>query len=368
MSFFLYLFSFVVILSLVVIVHEGGHFFMARLCGVQVEAFSVGFGKKLWARKDKKGTEWRLCAIPLGGYVQMLGDDDAASTQKTKKKLTAEEEKQTFFAQPVYKRAAIIFAGPFMNYVLAIVIFACILATVGQVRIPPYVGDVLEGSVAQKVGIQKGDLILAVNGKKVEDFAELKRAVVVSYYDKNIDLEIERDGKILTLTARPELIGEEKMPQLGVMSDTSIAVSYQRLNPIMALREAVHMSYQMTVDTLQYLGQVLSGRRSANDLRGPVGIAEASGDAAKGGWLSFVLFLAQVSIGIGFVNLLPVPILDGGHLVFLGYEAIIRKPVSERIQNMLLKVGMILLMALLCFTLFKDIPRVLGRIGQVFGL
>lgn len=364
----LYLISFIVILSLVVIVHEGGHFAMARLCGVQVEAFSVGFGKKLWSRKDKRGTEWRLCAIPLGGYVQMLGDDDAASTQKTKKKLTPEEEKRTFFAQPVYKRAAIIFAGPFMNYVLAIVVFACVLATVGQVRIPPYVGAVMEGSVAQEVGIQKGDLILAVNGKKVNDFTELKRAVLVSYYDRAIELQIKRDGKVLTLTAKPELIGEDKMPQLGVMSDTTVEVSYKRLNPVAAIGEAIHISYQMTVDTLQYLGQVLTGRRSANDLRGPIGIAEASGDAAKGGWLSFILFLAQVSIGIGFVNLLPVPILDGGHLVFLGYEAIVRKPVSERIQNALLKVGMLLLLALFCFTLFKDVPRVIERIGRVFGL
>ena len=365
MATLLYLGSFILILSLVVIVHEGGHFLVARLCGVQVEAFSVGFGKKLWSRKDKKGTEWRLCLIPLGGYVQMLGDDDAASTQKSKKKLTPEEEKRTFFAQPVYKRAAIIFAGPFMNYVLAVVVFSFVLGIVGQVRIPPRVGTVLEDSVAQKIGILPGDLILSVNEQKIEDFMDLKRAVVVSHFGKPIELQIKRGEEILSLTALPEIVGKEEIPKLGITSDTNVEANFQRLSPGEALRQAVVMVYQINVDTLQYLGQVLTGRRSANDLRGPIGIAEASGDAAKGGFLSFILFLAQVSIGIGFVNLLPVPILDGGHLVFLGYEAIFRKPLSEKIQTALLKVGMALLLALLCFTLFKDVPRVIGRI---FGL
>lgn len=365
MTTLLYLFSFILILSLVVIVHEGGHFFMARLCGVQVEAFSVGFGKKLFCRKDKHGTEWRLCAIPLGGYVQMLGDDDEASATKTKKKLTPEEEKKTFFAQPVYKRVAIIFAGPFMNYVLAVVIFAGILMGVGYPRIPARVGQVMENSVAESVGIQKGDLIVSVNGTAVADFTDLKRAILLSQYGKAIDLGIERDGENLTLTVMPALIGEEKTPQLGVVSDPVVQLNYERYNPIAAVGKAVQMVYQMNVDTFVYLKQVVTGHRSANDLRGPVGIAEASGDAARGGFLSFILFLAQVSIGIGFVNLLPIPILDGGHLAFLLYEGVVRRPVSERVQMALLKVGMVLLLALLCFTLFKDIPRVVGR---VFGL
>ena len=359
-----YLFSFILILSFVVIIHEGGHFFVARLCGIQVEAFSVGFGKKLWAHKDKKGTEWRLCAIPLGGYVQMLGDEDAASTQKSKKELTAEEEKRTFFAQPVYKRAAVIFAGPFMNYVLAIVIFACVLGFVGYFRIPAKVGQVVEGSVAESAGIQAGDLILAVNGQKVADFFELKHAIVLGNYGKTIELEIERNGEILTLSATPELVGEDQMPQLGVVSDTSVEPTFEKYTPLQAIQKSFEMVYQMNVDTLIYLKQVVTGKRKANDLRGPVGIAEASGDAAKDGWLSFILFLAQVSIGIGFVNLLPVPILDGGHLVFLAYEAVVGKPLSEKIQNALLKAGMALLLFLFCFTLFKDVPRVIER---VFG-
>ena len=357
-----YLFAFVVILSLVVIVHEGGHFFVARLCGVQVEVFSIGFGKKIWSRKDKKGTDWRICAIPLGGYVQMLGDEDAASTQKTKKKLTPEEEKRTFFAQPVYKRAAIIFAGPFMNYVLAILIFTVLFSTVGWFHIPAKVGSVLENSVAQEAGIQKGDVILAVNDKPIKEFNDLRRAIVLNNYGQTIDLKIDRNGEILHLSATPKLVGEDKIPQLGVAADVNIEMENERYNPIKAFGMAITTVYETNVDTLVYLGQVVSGKRSADELRGPIGIAEASGDAAKAGWLSFILFLAQVSIGIGFVNLLPVPVLDGGHLVFLAYEAVARRPLSQKIQDALLKVGMGLLLFLLCFTLFKDVPRLIGRV------
>lgn len=365
MTMLLYLLSFIVILSLVVIVHEGGHFMMARLCGVQVEAFSVGFGKKLLSRKDKHGTEWRLCAIPMGGYVQMLGDADAASAQKSTKKLSPEQEKKTFYAQPVYKRAAIIFAGPFMNYVFAVLIFTLVLATVGYIRVPAKAGDVLPDSVAEQAGILKGDTFVAVNGKPIADFTDLKRAIVVSTYGKTIDLTIERDGKLLHLQATPKLVGEDKMPQLGVVADMNVELTYERYNPIEAVGKAVQMVWQINIDTLIYLKQIITGQRSASELRGPVGIAEASGDAAKGGWFMFVLFLAQVSIGIGFVNLLPVPILDGGHLAFMAYEAVARKPASEKVQEALLKVGMVLLLALFVFTLFKDIPRVIGR---VFGL
>ena len=292
----------------------------------------------------------------------MLGDEDPASAQKSKKKLTAEEEKKTFFAQPVYKRAAVIFAGPFMNYVLAFVIFASVFAFIGYLHIPAKVGQVIEGYVAESAGIKAGDLILAVNGQKVADFFELKHAIVLGNYGKTVELQIERDGEILNLSATPELVGEDEMPQLGVVSDTSVEPTYEHYSPFQAIVKSVEMIYQMNVDTLVYLKQVITGKRKANDLRGPVGIAEASGDAARGGWLSFIIFLAQVSIGIGFVNLLPVPILDGGHLVFLAYEAVVRKPLSEKVQNALLKAGMALLLFLFCFTLFKDVPRVIERI------
>ncbi len=360
-----YLLSFLLVLSIVVIVHEWGHFFAARRCGVQVVAFSIGFGKKLWSRTDKKGTEWRICAIPLGGYVQMLGDGDAASMKKSDAGLTDEEKKHTFMAQALWKRALIIFAGPFMNYFFAIAALAVILATVGYVRIPPVVGEVLSGSVAEKAGIQKGDVIVAVDQKPVVDFTDLKRAVVISKFGKEMVLTIHRGSETLDLKVLPEIKEDGELPQIGVVAPADVEPTFEKYALPTAFVKATGMAYDITVDTLVYLGQVLSGKRSADDMRGPVGIAEASGDAAKAGFLAFVLFVIQVSIGIGFVNLLPVPLLDGGHLALYAVEAVIRRPVSERIQMALLRVGMAVLIFIFAFTLFKDVPRVIGRI---FGL
>ncbi len=360
-----YLLSFLLVLSIVVIVHEWGHFFAARRCGVTVVAFSIGFGKKLWSRTDKKGTEWRVCAVPLGGYVQMLGDEDAASMKKSDEGLTEEEKKHTFMAQALWKRALIIFAGPFMNYFFAIVVLTVILATVGYVRIPPVVGEVLPESVAQKAGIQKDDVIMAVDSKSIADFTDLKRAVVISKFGKEMVLTIKRGDEIVDLKVLPEIKGEDEIPQLGVVAPVDVEPTFERYALPMAFVKSTSLTYDITKDTLVYLGQVLTGKRSANDMRGPVGIAEASGDAAKAGLLAFILFIVQVSIGIGFVNLLPIPLLDGGHLALYAVEAVIRRPVSERIQMMLLRVGVAVLIFVFAFTLFKDVPRVIGR---VFGL
>lgn len=362
MTMLFYLLSFVVVLSIVVIVHEGGHFWMARLCGIQVVAFSVGFGKKLWSHTDKKGTEWKLCAIPLGGYVQMLGDEDAASMKKSDAGLSEEEKKHTFMAQPLWKRALVIFAGPFMNYFFAVVLLTVIFATVGYIRIPPVVDKVIPGSIAAEAGIEPNDEILTVNGKKVQDFTALKRMIMVSNYGQTLSLAVKRNDEVLTFSVLPRpLEGKSETPMLGVMAKPNADLTYERYNPIVGFGVSVEMVYEMTVDTLIYLKQVIMGQRSADDMRGPVGIAEASGDAAKAGFFALILFLIQVSVGIGFVNLLPVPLLDGGHLAMYAYEGIVRKPLNEAVQNALLKVGLVLLLGLFAFTMFKDVPRVIER-------
>ena len=367
MTVFIYLLAFVFVLSIVVIVHEGGHFFVARMCGVKVTVFSVGFGKKLWSRRDKKGTEWRLCAVPLGGYVQMLGDEDAASMKKSDSGLSEEEKKYTFMAQPLYKRALIIFAGPFMNYLFAIVGLALLYMTIGQMRLTAEVGEVIPNSMAEEAGILPGDVIVEINNQKIEDFTDLKRMIVISNYGEVLTVVVNRKGERVEFQILPKPIeGEEDgVPLLGVRTQPYAEMTYERYNPIMAIGKAVETVYIITVDTTVYLWQVITGKRSADDMRGPVGIAEASGDAAKGGALSMLLFLIQVSVGIGFVNLLPIPLLDGGHLAMYAYEAVIRRPMSEALQNALLKVGVVLLLALFAFTLFKDIPRVAQR---MFGL
>ncbi len=361
LSVFEALISFVVVLSLVVIIHEGGHFIVARMCGVQVVAFSLGFGKKLWGRIDKKGTQWKICAVPLGGYVQMLGDEDPASAKKSDVGLTEEQKKHTFMAQKLWKRALIIFAGPFMNYFFAVVALAMVLFSIGYPKIPAIVGDVLDGSVAQQAGLKKGDLILNVDNQPIDEFSDLKRAIVISSFGKEITLTVQRDGQNIDFKVLPKAEEQGESPQIGVVASTDVEISFEDYSVGGALIKAMQMAYEMTVDTVQYLGQVLSGRRSADDMRGPIGIAEASGDAAKGGVFSLLLFIIQVSIGIGFVNLLPIPLLDGGHLAMYGIEAITRRPVTERVQAWLIKIGAGSLIFIFVYTLCNDVPRLFER-------
>ena len=355
--------AFVLILSAVVIIHEGGHFFAARMCGIKVTAFSVGFGKKIWSRVDKKGTEWKVCVVPLGGYVQMFGDEDAASMTKNIKNMTEEEKKLTFAAQPLWKRAIVIFAGPFMNYFFAIISMAILFMTVGHIRIPAVVGNIIPGTLAEDVGILPGDKIIFLNNHPIEDFTDIRHVVSLSEYGKEISIKVLRGENEITFRGLPRYDEEHGRPLIGIQSNPEVELIHIRhTNPMKALYEAATTAYKMTADTIVYLSQVITGRRQANEMRGPVGIAEASGDAAKEGAFSLLMFLVQVSIGIGFVNLLPMPPLDGGHLFLYAIEAVTRRPLGEKAQEIILKVGVFLLFCLFTFTLFKDIPRVFKRI------
>ena len=359
----IYPLAFVLILSIVVIIHEGGHFMAARWCGIKVTAFSVGFGKKLWSRVDKKGTEWKLCAVPLGGYVQMFGDDDAASMTQNTKNMTEEERKLTFSAQPLWKRAVVIFAGPFMNFFFAVAALTILFMTEGYYRIPPIVGEVIPGTLAEEIGLQTGDEILFLNDHPIADFTDIKHVVSLSDYEKELTIKVLRDGKERVFKGTPRYDEEHGQPLIGFRSDPSAELIHIRYdNPLVAFGAAVGMTYRITADTIVYLGQVIKGQRQADEMRGPVGIAEASGDAAKNGLFSLLMFLIQVSIGIGFVNLLPMPPLDGGHLALYAIEAIVRRPLGEKAQNFLLKVGVFLLFCLFTFTLCKDIPRIVKRV------
>ena len=359
----IYPLAFVLILSAVVIIHEGGHFLAARLCGIKVTAFSVGFGKKIWSRVDKKGTEWKVCVVPLGGYVQMFGDEDAASMTKNVKDMTEEERKLTFAAQPLWKRAIVIFAGPFMNYFFAVIALTILLLVVGHADIPPIVGEIIPGSLAEDIGLQPGDKVLFLNDHPIANFTDIKRVVSLSEYGKEISIKIRRGNEEKVFVGLPRYDEEHARPLIGFRSDPKVELIYEHYsNPIKAFGEAVNTAYKMTVDTIVYLGQVIQGRRQADDMRGPVGIAEAAGDEAKKGPFSLLIFLIQVSIGIGFVNLLPMPPLDGGHLALYGIEAIIRRPLGEKAQEFLLKIGVFLLFCLFAFTLFKDVPRVIKRV------
>ena len=354
----LYPLSFLIVLSLVVIVHEYGHFFAARLCGVKVEEFSLGFGRVLWSRKDKKGTEWKVCLIPLGGYVKMFGDADASSAKADEeaKEFTEEEKKVSFPHQSLLKKAFISVAGPSMNYVFAIVLLTLFMSIYGIVVVPPVVSAVMPESAAEAAGIVKDDRIIMINDQKIEDFSEIRRLVQL---DTTLNIVVLRDGKEVSLTAH--LSEKTGGAVLGVQSVLG-QESFRSVSVPQAFVESVKEAWNITADTLVILKRILSGQRSAEDMRGPLGIAEASGDAARGGVISFILFLIQVSIGIGLVNLLPIPVLDGGHLLFYAIEGIIRRPIGEKVQNISLNIGLALLLCLLIVTSWNDIVRIFVRL------
>lgn len=362
LSSFIYIFAFVFVLSLVVVIHEGGHFYVARLCGVHVTDFSIGFGKELWHRVDKKGTRWKICLIPLGGYVKMLGDEDAASAKSSTQKVAEDMVKYTFLAQPLWKRAAIIFAGPAMNYIFAIILLTGIIFKFGEVTIPAIIGEVIPNSAASEAGLEKGDKLLTINGLSITGFADIQRIVRLTEFEKPLSIVLERQGTQKEVTLKPRIVNGSEFPLIGIRPTAELISTNTNVNIGKAFSLAVKEAYQMTADTLTYLKQVLFSNRSAKDMRGPLGIAEASGDAMKGGFLSLLGFIVQISIAVGFMNLLPVPVLDGGHLAFYIVEAIRGKPLSEKTQNGFLVMGIGLLLLLLAYTMFLDVPRIIGRI------
>lgn len=358
----IYLFAFVVVLSLVVIVHEGGHFFVARLCGVKVTDFSLGFGPELWGRVDKKGTRWKVCAIPLGGYVKMLGDEDAASAKKSTKQVAPEDLDKTFLAQKLWKRALIIFAGPGMNYVFSFLLLTGLLYTVGTLSVPPIVGEVMPDSAAQKAGILVGDKILSVNGKEIKSFNEIRRSIQLTEYAKELAIILERNGEKVSLTVEPLKETKDGPVLLGIMASSAAIQEGPRLTFVESVTEAGMTLWTTSRDSLTYLWQVLTSQRKAKDLRGPLGIAEASGDALMGGIVNLIAFIAYVSIAIGLMNLLPIPVLDGGHLFFYGLEAIFRRPIPEKVENAFVWGGFCILMMIFVYSLVLDVPRIFQRI------
>lgn len=354
----LYPLSFLIVLSLVVIIHEFGHFWAARLCGVKVEEFSLGFGKILWSHKDRKDTLWKVCLIPLGGYVKMFGDADASSAKadEAAKDFSEEDKKVSFPHQSLWKKAFISVAGPAMNYIFAIVLLTIFLTIYGMAVVPPVVSEVAKGSAAEAAGIQAKDRFVSINGTKIKEFSDVRRMVQL---DNTLNIVVLRDGQEIPLTAR--LTRENGGAVLGVQA-VMTREQVRSLNVGQAFVESLKEAWGITVDTVIILKRILFLERSPDDMRGPLGIAEASGDAARAGFLTFVLFLIQVSIGIGFVNLLPIPVLDGGHLVFYAVEGVTRRPVGEKVQLIALNIGIGLLICLLIVTSWNDIVRIFTRL------
>lgn len=364
-----YVVPFVVVLGILVFVHELGHFAVARMCGVKVDVFSIGFGKELWGRRDRQGTYWKIAAVPLGGYCQFLGDDDASSAGDGKaSELSEEEKKFTFQYQSPAKKLVIALAGPMSNYLFAILIFAGIFFFLGKINFPPVVGEVFENSAAAKAGIVPNDRILTINGNKIDSFDDIRKEVDLTVGNEVV-VELLRDGREirlqfpLTEMEVPEANGEmTKRPMLGVKSVNVIELDHEKLSLPQSLKEAFLEAWNVTEATLRGVGQMVTGKRSGEEIGGIIRIAEMSGDISKqNGILDLVVFMALLSINLGLINLFPIPVLDGGHIVIYLAEIAVGKEINTQIKDALFKVGFSLIIALMIFATWNDFVRLFHR-------
>jgi regulator of sigma E protease len=377
MTIVIYVVPFIVVLSLVVFFHEFGHFIVARWCGVKIDAFSIGFGRELWGFHDRYGTRWRLAAIPLGGYVKFHGDANGASTPDPEllNAMPEAERKVTFYGQTLWKRAAIVFAGPFANFVLAIVIYTGLFATYGRIVLTPLIASVVEDGAGKAAGFLAGDLVLSIDDASIDSFTRMQEIVATSA-DKTLRIVVRRDGRDVTLSATPAqrevegVLGKMKIGMLGLKASTDPAdLHEERYGPIAAFGLALEETWQVIDRTGVYLGGLVTGRENADQLSGPIGIAQVSGQMAQaiakvGVWPFFNL-IAILSISIGLLNLMPVPLLDGGHLLFFGIEALRGRALNERTQEYAFRIGLAMVCTLMIFSTYNDIARLIRKFAGV---
>ena len=441
--------AFVLVLGVLVFVHEWGHYIVARLCGVKVEEFSIGFGYELFGFFDHNGTRWKVALIPLGGFVKLFGDADPASAKHTDtvedgkthalRPMTDDERKQAFFAKPVWQRAAVVLAGPAINYIFAIVLMACLFTLNGQPVTPPIAAAIVAGSSAEKAGFKTHDRVVSIDGREISSFEDIRREMLISL-DTERHFVVERGGETLDIVARPERVEQqdrfgfkhskgllglisprqaldvkaikkigvmavntpeqarklllEKMGQvfqvtvesegktdsfivnpLATMNDGLLDPEDPRFDalivartdpnmflhysPIEALGHAVSEAGVVTMGTLEALGQIVVGTRSTTELGGVIRIGALAGDMAQQGVVALVLFTALLSINLGLINLFPIPMLDGGHLLFYAVEAVLGRPIPDRIQEYAFRFGLAFLVGIMAFANLNDIMQLI---------
>ncbi len=363
-----YIVPFVLVLTIVVFFHELGHFLVARWCGVKVDTFSIGFGRAIFSRIDKHGTIWKLGWIPLGGYVKFLGDENEASAadMDTLARLDAKQREETLFFKPLWQRSAVVAAGPFANFLLAIIIFACLFMFMGKYVAAPVISGIATQSAAEQAGFAIGDKIIEIDGKAIDDFSQVQRIVMVSA-DMPLTIRVARAEQIYDLTATPQRIietdrfdNEYPVGRLGVQISTQRGdgENLKKYNLPQALWLGVTESYFIIEQSLAMLSRIITGRENADGLGGPVRIAQISGQTATLGLIALLHLTAVLSVSIGLVNLFPIPVLDGGHLAFYAYEAVFGKPMSERVQAIAMRIGLSLILMLFIFVTWNDLNHI----------
>jgi len=362
------LLPFLFVLTIVIFFHELGHYLVGRWCGIGAKVFSVGFGPELVGFTDRRGTRWRLSAVPLGGYVKFVGDMNAASAGATDEDdLTEEERRQAFHTKSVWRRAATVFAGPAANFILAVVIFAFVLALFGRTVADPVVAELRDGGAAQEAGLEVGDRFVSLDGRPVSSFSDVQR-YVAPRAGQPIDMVVERDGAEIALTITPERLEIEdrfgnqiEQGIIGVVNNPELGrYRVETYGPVEAVGLGFQETWYVIARTGGYLAGVVTGRENADQIGGPIRVAQVSGQVATLGFVALLNLTAILSVSIGLLNLLPVPILDGGHLLFYAYEAVRGRPLSETAQEYGYRIGFALVLGLMVFATWNDITILFG--------
>ena len=372
---------FLIVLSIVVFVHEFGHYYAGRVLGVGADAFSIGFGPELFGWSDKRGTRWKISLLPLGGYVKFFGDGYERVEGKNpgyyksvdggRLRVSSEELNKTLAGVPVWRRAVIVAAGPFANFILSIVIFTFLFISFGKLNSIPRVDEVVPGGAAEIAGVQVGDIVRSIDGTNIESFGDIQRIVTLNA-DIELPIVVERNGIELAFTVTPKRVKDtdflgnvQELGQLGIRSiPNPDDVTRVRYSIPGAIVEGVRETWFIISTTVKFVYGMIVGREDPKMLTGPIGIAEASGKIASFGIPALLFWTALISTSIGLINLFPVPVLDGGHLVYCGCEAIRGKPVSQRSQSIGATIGVALVLMLLVFATWNDISRFIYRGGD----
>ena len=363
-----YILPFVILILVVVFIHEYGHYYFAKKYGVGVTDFSIGFGKEIFGWNDKSGTRWKICWIPLGGYVKFFGDRNVfsqADQEKILKKYNIEDQKKLFVLKPLYQRALIVAAGPIANFILAIFIFFCIYTFVGKDFTPAVIDEVQNESPAMSAGLKKNDVILSIDGNKVKSIMEVSKFITMST-NEYIDFIVSRSNQELSFKVKPNMVSTEdnlgnkiKKRMIGIkLGAFNNEVNHVKLGPSKSLVYAVNEVYFVCISSLKYLGTLIKGKGDTSQLGGPIRIAKITGQVAEFGILPFLSIMAYISVSLGLINLFPIPLLDGGHLMFYAFEKVLGKPLSQRTQEGFFRIGMFLLLSLMFFATFNDLKDI----------
>ena len=360
-----YILPFIVLILIVVFIHEYGHYYFAKKFGVGVTDFSIGFGKEIFGWNDKSGTRWKICWIPLGGYVKFFGDRNVYSQADHKEileKYSEKDQKKLFTLKPLYQRSLIVFGGPLANFLLALVIFFSIYTFVGKDFTPAVINEVQKDSPAMAGGLKQNDVILEIDGNKVESIMDVSKFITMST-DEIIDFKVRRSYDELILKVKPNIVpGEDNLGnklnkrivgiKLGAYNNE---INHVKLGPAKAIYHAAHEVYFVGISSLKYIGAMIFGKADTSQLGGPIRIAKISGQVAEFGVLAFISMMAYISISLGLVNLFPIPMLDGGHLMFYAFEKVLGRPLSQKTQEGFFRIGIFLLISLMFFTTFNDL-------------